>query len=68
MQESVKRISAAVVAAIAGPYLYIMLTSSDFFRSLITHGGLVLCFVPYRSDNVLQEKWTVFWAGKLKTE
>ena len=37
-----KGVPDSVVTAIAGPYLYIMLTSSDFFRSLMTHGGIVI--------------------------
>ncbi|MDB2315825.1 hypothetical protein N9V36_00650 [Luminiphilus sp.] len=49
--ESLSRgIPDAVVTAVAGPYLYILLTSSDFFRSLLTHGGLVVIALLFFSS------------------
>ena len=60
-----KGFPAAVVAAIAGPYLYIMLTSSDFFRSLITHGGLVILVLLFltAATTFSKKSGSVFGAG-----
>lgn len=45
-----KRFPPQFVIAVAGPYLYIMLTSSDLFRSLLTHGGAVVLMLLFLTN------------------
>lgn len=45
-----KRFPPQFVIAVAGPYLYIMLTSSDLFRSFLTHGGAVVLLLLFLTN------------------